>query len=598
MPELREEFWKKVRVSLNLVFAATNPDVHSDVLHRHVKGHGQNSASPGGDDNIQAQSSCESLKPGSSSHTSPDTAGLSNTEHLMNASPPQPPDDSTSALSIAAELTQITHNPLSASSLINPWGFGSEDTVHSWNGSLCHDSGGIHATANHADPSTLPGSELLSSWQAFSFDWNLEIPELIDDISPPESSSQPLAPIASSFAESRGRFTRAREAWSVRSKGREDARSIWERIAGSPAHSVCLTPGCEDPYSRSRRVDEACRQRLSNAITNALASTHLAEDHASSQLVVGLLEIDVWYSSYLSEPPITRPEGLSIASPSDTVLFHAPSATIWQRYYQAFQPAAPITLHNAPAPASSTADPPTTNSTRLLLLLLDIQQQTTDHRLRSHLSPHEPPSLAYPSDATARALLTHLHSLAPSITTTNPPLPLLPLLRYHTLHIRALTPLPLLALAAGTQVFVALWSRRVADEMAPGVGVWLFEASLALGLYILGMPREGEGAAAAVVEIFQGVDWVGVGEEGFGGGEDARGGGAGEGVSAAVRFIREGGAFSAGGALITGGRVSARRSMMHFATLMEGLGRWKIRSLAEVLKELSRGPGADEVEIW
>lgn len=336
----------------------------------------------------------------------------------------------------------------------------------------------------------------------------------------------------------------------------------------------------------------------------------------------------MWYSSYLSEPPITRPEGLSIASPSDTVLFHAPSATIWQRHYQAFQPAVPMTLHNPPAPASSTANPPTTNSTRLLLLLLlDIQQQTTDHRLRSRLSPHEAPSLAYPSDATARALLTHLHCLAPSITTTNPP-PLLPLLRYHTLHIRALAPLPLLVLAAGTsgpaaaaealaplrrwartsaarraalhasQVFVALWSRRVADEMAPAVGVWLFEASLALGLYILGMPREGEGAAEAVVEIFQGVDWVGVGEEGFGGGENARGGGAGEGVSAAVRFIREGGAFSAGGALITGGRVSARRSMMHFATLMEGLGRWKIRSLAEVLKELSRGPGADEVEIW
>lgn len=286
MPALREEFWKKVRVSFNLVFAATNPDVHSDVLHRHVKGHGQNSASPGGDDNIQAQSSSESLKSGSSSHTSPGTAGLSNAGHLMHASPPQPPDDSTSALSIAAELTQITHNPLSASSSINPWGFGSENTAHSWNGSLCHDSGGIHATANHADPSTLPGSELLSSWLAFSFDWNLEIPELIDDISPPESSSQRLAPTASSFEESRSRFTSAREAWSVRSKGREDARSIWERIASSPAHSVCLTPGCEDPYSRSRRVDEACRQRLSNAITNALASTHLAEDHTSSQSVL------------------------------------------------------------------------------------------------------------------------------------------------------------------------------------------------------------------------------------------------------------------------------------------------------------------------
>jgi hypothetical protein len=55
----------------------------------------------------------------------------------------------------------------------------------------------------------------------------------------------------------------------------------------------------------------------------------------------------------------------------------------------------------------------------------------------------------------------------------------------------------------------------------------------------------------------------------------------------AVNFIRNGGPFSITGVAMEGGYLAARRTLLHCADLMDGMGRWKSRTFSQILHIMS-----------
>ncbi|GME39766.1 hypothetical protein CC78DRAFT_557294, partial [Neofusicoccum parvum] len=194
-------------------------------------------------------------------------------------------------------------------------------------------------------------------------------------------------------------------------------------------HALCVTT-LSSHGLLSASEDESLDELLGHHADTEVNWKAWSRLESAKRLVIGLLEIDLWFSHYLSEPPITQPDNISLLPPAEDALFSAPSPEAWTKHHR--QPSTPITTRSTP----STTDPP--SPLLLLLLLLALQTRATHHRLLPATSPLPPHHLYPPS--------------SPLLTTTlalTPPTTFPPLLLHHALHIAHLAPLPLLSLAAG-----------------------------------------------------------------------------------------------------------------------------------------------------
>jgi hypothetical protein len=96
------------------------------------------------------------------------------------------------------------------------------------------------------------------------------------------------------------------------------------------------------------------------------------------------------------------------------------------------------------------------------------------------------------------------------------------------------------------------------------------------------------------------VDWTCVGQVGLIDTPRSPGAPLGFGDNTIVSFIRNGGPFSITGIALEGGYLAARRTLLHCADLMDGMGRWKSRTFSQILHIMSDdltemdGPDSDE----
>jgi hypothetical protein len=81
------------------------------------------------------------------------------------------------------------------------------------------------------------------------------------------------------------------------------------------------------------------------------------------------------------------------------------------------------------------------------------------------------------------------------------------------------------------------------------------------------------------------VDWAGLDRVGLVDREE--GSGAIKAESATARFILRGGSLSMGNVTLEAGYAAARKTLLHCADLMEGMGRWKSRTFSQILHIMS-----------
>lgn len=144
------------------------------------------------------------------------------------------------------------------------------------------------------------------------------------------------------------------------------------------------------------------------------------------------------------------------------------------------------------------------------------------------------------------------------------------------------------AVLHAAHIFKLLSDRKVSDVVNPNSVVALFQAALVLGLYIFTVPPTGVYAMeSSSIELLDLLDWSQIAQTGFMDDLQARRPAIAHREREAMTFIRHGGHFSIAGIAIDGGYLAARRTLLHCADLMDGVGRWKSRTFSQILHIMS-----------
>ncbi|EDU50599.1 C2H2 type zinc finger domain containing protein [Pyrenophora tritici-repentis Pt-1C-BFP] len=336
----------------------------------------------------------------------------------------------------------------------------------------------------------------------------------------------------------------------------------------------------------------------------------------TKRVIFGLIEADCWWASYLSACPMIRPETVQMLPPSDYALYHVNSAAKWFRLVQrgARIQANRITPSFHPTPGLKLD----ASSFRSLLTLLLLRIYESNDRLAPATSNQKQlePWRIYMEDPRSRDILPLLVNLSSSSVDALRTADLNSAVLWHASCMVLGANIRYFELAAGrsgpepavnaledisawsqtpsarrsvlhaAHIYKLLFDRKVSDIVNPHSVVSLFRAALVLGLYIFTVPPIQNGSMNDnCLELLDLVDWMSIGRLGF---IDTPQSPVPFGdASLVVKFIRHGGPFSITGVTLDGGYLAARRTLLHCADLMEGMGRWKSRTFSQILHIMS-----------
>ena len=337
-----------------------------------------------------------------------------------------------------------------------------------------------------------------------------------------------------------------------------------------------------------------------------------------------------------------RPETVQILPPSDYALYHVNSAAKWFHLVQrgARIHSQKITPSFHPTPGLKLD----TSSFRSLLTLLLLRIYESNDRLASATGNQRQlePWRIYADDARSRDILPLLVNLSSSSIDALRTADLNSAVLWHASCMLLGANLRYFELAAGrsgpepavnaledisvwsqtpsarrsvlhaAHIYKLLFDRKVSDIVNPHSVVALFHAALVLGLYIFTLPPPSTTAVNSqlmnpdsCIELLDLVDWISVGQLGFidspqPPSQSPANANAYQDTAQVVQFIRHGGSFSITGIALEGGYLAARRTLLHCADLMEGMGRWKSRTFSQILHimsdDLTDYEGRDEDE--
>ena len=325
-----------------------------------------------------------------------------------------------------------------------------------------------------------------------------------------------------------------------------------------------------------------------------------------------LIELDCWYSWYLSTEPILRPGSIYILQPSSDVPFRARTLEEWSRT----RPDFPNTMDKLVVAGSYSATPALQrgpDTIPILLTLLRLRFSEAEIMLGSP-RPNEPQSRMLPwkifeQDFRSNSLVALTTDLATAADRHGRNADMNSAISWHALCMALAANLPLLEAAAGragpaaaarspreipawastpsarrsaihaAHIFYIILHRRFSEPIRHHSITALFHAALVLGFYIFAAPAWEGGEA---YDLYEEVDWAALKASGISDTPlDSRG--------AAVEFISGGGRFSLAHCAPAPGYTEARRCWLHFASLMEGLGRWRSRVFSRVLHAMCDG---------
>ncbi|KAH0404710.1 hypothetical protein KCU89_g847, partial [Aureobasidium melanogenum] len=358
-----------------------------------------------------------------------------------------------------------------------------------------------------------------------------------------------------------------------------------------------------------------------------------ARVESAKRLIASLLTTDWWFSTNSSVSPAIRPETLQICLPCDDILFRADSAQRWIQLQQMGKrismPMIKPRTFNLEGALDSVIllDPPLdapgqyTLLSAIKLCVCDAQHRhflpTDEWDRHDHLIPWE----TYQDDLRARSLVQTTLALAPVITGSSKTADLNSLLLWHNLCLTLNSNMQIFELAAGragagpagkaladvedwartssarracvhaAQSFKLLSNRKVSESITLNSMSALFCSALILGLYLFTVPETEADSTRLPYELMDDVDWTVVGNAGMA--ESSPGNSpdlmfeSSHASNVTRTFIEAGGPVSINGVVATSGFQTARRTLLDFAHLMDGIGTWKPRTLSRILHIMS-----------
>ncbi|KAH1663824.1 hypothetical protein KXW87_000779 [Aspergillus fumigatus] len=340
------------------------------------------------------------------------------------------------------------------------------------------------------------------------------------------------------------------------------------------------------------------------------------------ELIIGLLLLDSWYSSFLSTSPIIVPDAIQFILPCDGAIFDAKTAMHWM---QLISMGKQILMPTVVAPSENVDLPALDNSVDGLcmhgvLAMVQLRLCEAYHRLLSNRANYPfAPCHTYAMDGRARCLPTLQLQIADKYREALERLNPNAVVMWHNMCMTLTADIQIFELAAGrsgplparkalddiaiwsqtpaarrsclhaAQIYKAMINRKASDHTMFHSMLALFTAALVLGLYTFMAPRPPETTAGCIsVELLDDVDWQQVGREGFTSFMEPRGNHAFTASdNSAVNFIRNGGTLYLRGIPVQGGYQSARRILLDYAGLLKDSGKWSVRKFSHVLHIMS-----------
>jgi hypothetical protein len=349
------------------------------------------------------------------------------------------------------------------------------------------------------------------------------------------------------------------------------------------------------------------------------------------RLIVALLTTDWWFSANSSVSPAIRPETLQICLPCDDVLFRAETSQRWIYLQQigkriSMPMIKPRTFSLEGGLDSVILLDPPLDAPGQYTLLSAIKLYVCDAQHRHFLptddwNDHLIPWEAYQDDLRARYLVQTTLALAPVITGSVKTADLNSLVLWHNVCLTLDSNMQMFELAAGragaspagkaltdvddwartssarracihaAQTFKLLSNRKVSESVTLNSMSALFCSALVLGLYLFTFKVEESETVPPVYELMDDVDWTVVGNAGMAEHSPENSPGmmfeSAHASDLTRRFIELGGPVSINGVMAASGFQSARRTLLDFAHLMDGIGTWKPRTLSRILHIMS-----------
>ncbi|EED16736.1 C2H2 transcription factor, putative [Talaromyces stipitatus ATCC 10500] len=340
-------------------------------------------------------------------------------------------------------------------------------------------------------------------------------------------------------------------------------------------------------------------------------------------LIVGLLLLDSWFSSFLSTSPIIVPDSVQIVLPCHESLFEANCSSRWMQHIRGGKR---IITSMVKSPSETTAlpalDVPVDEfCMHGVLAMLQLRLSEAYHRILFK-RPSYPfaPCHSYAMDSRARCLTSLqvqlMNTYHESLSHMNPNC----IVMWHHMCMYLTADIQIFDLAAGrngaaparkalddiaawtqtpaarraclhaAQIFKEISNRKASDDTMFQSVHALFSAALILGLYIYMVPRSAETQAGATsIELLEDIDWQQVGTEGFAGFMEPQSSNPGSRTidDQSINFIRHGGTIYVRGVPHQGGYQSARRILLDYGGLLKDTGKWSVRRFSYVLHIMS-----------
>ncbi|KAJ5601317.1 transcriptional regulator family: C2H2 zinc finger and Fungal Specific TF [Penicillium lagena] len=343
---------------------------------------------------------------------------------------------------------------------------------------------------------------------------------------------------------------------------------------------------------------------------------------SAKRVVIGLLLMDSWYSSFLSTSPIIVPDSIKVILPCNEALFSAQSSMRWT---QLIRNGKRILMPTVLAPSENinipTLDGPADDfCIHTILAMVQLRQSEAYHRLLSNRASYPfAPCHTYAMDGRARCLpslqFQLISTYGENMESMNPNASVM----WHNMCMTLTADIQIFDLAAGragpgparkaldniaewsqtpaarraclhaAHIYRAMTNRKASDPPTFHSVFAVFSAALVLGLYTFMVPSSASSPASlGSIELMDDIDWHQVGTEGFTSFMDPRGS---QDFSStddpAVNFIRNGATIYLRGVPLQGGYQSARRILLDYAGLLKDSGKWSVKKFSYILHIMS-----------
>ncbi|CAG7923662.1 unnamed protein product [Penicillium olsonii] len=340
------------------------------------------------------------------------------------------------------------------------------------------------------------------------------------------------------------------------------------------------------------------------------------------EIIIGLLLLDSWYSSFLSTSPIVHPDSIQIILPCSEDLFRAHSFTQWSQVNRSGKRILSLTIR---APSEKFSVPALEGPledfcVQAVLAIVQLRQSEAYHRLLSNKASYPfAPCHTYAMDGRARCLPSLQSQLITAYGEILDHLNSNTLIAWHYMCMMLTADIQIFDLAAGragpsparkaledirewsqtpaarraclhaAHIYKVMTNRKTSEHPTFQSIFSLFSAGLVLGLYTFMVPDvTAISSGVGSVELMDDVGWRAVGMEGFtsfmepGGTQTFS-----PTDNPAVSFIRNGAAIYLRGLAFQGGYQSARRVLLDYASLLKDSGKWSVNQFSHILYIMS-----------